>query len=63
MIGWILFLVVLWLIWFWAVKRWIFPKHTTESDLLVQAFNRLSGHDPSIRRHSVGKRFSPDCGD
>ena len=42
MIGWTIFLVVLWLIWFWAVKRWVFPKNTTERDLLIDAFNRLS---------------------
>lgn len=42
MIGWAIFLIALWLIWFWAVKRWVFPKAKTETDLLVEAFNRLS---------------------
>jgi len=48
MIGWTIFLIVLWLIWFWAVRRWVFPKNKTETDLLVQAFNEVHARNPGM---------------
>jgi hypothetical protein len=45
MIGWTIFLVLLWLIWFWAAKRWVFPRKRSETDILIQSFNQLSKQD------------------
>lgn len=47
MIGWTIFLIVLWLIWFWAVRRWVFPKNKTETDLLVDTFNEMHVRNPN----------------
>lgn len=45
MIGWTIFLVFLWLVWFWAAKRWVFPRKRSETEILAEAFNQLSKHD------------------
>lgn len=45
MIGWTVFLILLWLVWFWAAKRWVFPRKRSETDILIQVFNQLSKQD------------------
>ncbi|WP_028325652.1 hypothetical protein [Desulfatirhabdium butyrativorans] len=45
MVGWTIFLILLWIIWFCAAKRWVYPRKRTETDILIQAFNELSKED------------------